>query len=64
MAASEAELKKFRLRFDFELTTKEYDILPQPNDGQQEPKIFDKGSFTNQSRSDPLKLVKVACVYL
>ena len=24
MAASEAELKKFRLRFNFELTTKEY----------------------------------------
>ena len=39
-------------------------ILLQPNDGQRKPKIFDKGSFTNQSRSDPLKLVEVACVYL
>ena len=41
-------------------------ISPQPNDGQRKPKIFDKGSFTNpyQSRSDPFKLVKVACVYL
>ena len=35
-----------------------------PNDGQRKPKIFDKVSFTNQSISDPFKLVKVACVYL
>ena len=39
-------------------------ISPQPNDGQRKPNIFDKGSFTNQSSSDLLKLVKVACVYL
>ena len=60
MAASEAELKQFRLRCKFGLPQKKitcHAISPQPNNGQRKPKIFDKGSFTNQSRSDPLKLV-------